>query len=193
MQRTIALALAILLVASGVTHAQRYTASDGRLRVALAKQPFSPTGTSSGPNTMANGGIQQILEGMGVMRSHRGSSTHARTRPRSMAAGNGWGWRWVISPISWRRTSEMDTSPSACSRLALQCRDWSPVCNTPDQGGNRSKSACCGSMRILTSTRLRPRAAAHLEGCPWRSQPVARSSGCDWMHISIRLFRIAIL
>ena len=32
----------------------------------LAKRPFSPTGISSGPNTMANGGIQQILEEMGV-------------------------------------------------------------------------------------------------------------------------------
>jgi arginase len=32
----------------------------------LAKQPFSPTGISFGPNTMANGGIQQILEQMNV-------------------------------------------------------------------------------------------------------------------------------
>ena len=66
MRRPIGLALAILLIAPGVTQAQRYTTSDGRVRVALAKQPFSPTGTSSGPNTMANGGIQQILEEMGV-------------------------------------------------------------------------------------------------------------------------------
>jgi len=66
MRRRLGLALAIFVIASGVTHAQRYTTSDGRLRVALAKQPFSPTGSSSGPNTMANGGIQQILEGMGV-------------------------------------------------------------------------------------------------------------------------------
>src|SRR5688572_32119882 len=66
MRRPVVLALAIFLIASGVTHAQRYSTSDGRLRVALAKQPFSPTGISSGPNTMANGGIQQILEGMNV-------------------------------------------------------------------------------------------------------------------------------
>lgn len=66
MRRTIALALTIFLLASIGTHAQRYTGADGRLRVALSKQPFSPTGTSSGPNTMANGGIQQILEGIGV-------------------------------------------------------------------------------------------------------------------------------
>lgn len=66
MCRPITLALVIFLFAPGATHAQRYTNSDGRLRVALAKQPFSPTGISSGPNTMANGGIQQILEGLGV-------------------------------------------------------------------------------------------------------------------------------
>ncbi|HEU4871779.1 MAG TPA: arginase family protein [Pyrinomonadaceae bacterium] len=66
MRRLIGLALVILLITSGA-QAQRYTTSDGRLRVALAKQPFSPTGISAGPNTMANGGIQQILEGMGVI------------------------------------------------------------------------------------------------------------------------------
>ncbi|HJZ83290.1 MAG TPA: arginase family protein [Pyrinomonadaceae bacterium] len=46
--------------------AQKYTAADGKLRVALVKQPFSPTGISTGPNTMANGGIQQILAGMNI-------------------------------------------------------------------------------------------------------------------------------
>jgi arginase len=46
--------------------AQRYTGPDGKLRVALAKQPFSPTGTSIGPTTMANGGIQQQLAAMGA-------------------------------------------------------------------------------------------------------------------------------
>jgi hypothetical protein len=66
MRRPIGLALAIFLIAPGGMQAQRYTTSDGRVRVALAKQPFSPTGTSSGPNTMAKGGIQQILEEMGV-------------------------------------------------------------------------------------------------------------------------------
>jgi arginase len=66
MRRPVSLALAVLLLAPGVTQAQRYSTSDGKLRVALAKQPFSPTGISAGPNTMANGGIQQILEGMNV-------------------------------------------------------------------------------------------------------------------------------
>jgi len=61
---------AICLLASiiGVHPAQgqRYTAPDGRLRVALVKQPFSPTGVSTGPATMAEGGIQQILAGLGA-------------------------------------------------------------------------------------------------------------------------------
>lgn len=45
---------------------QRYAAPDGRVRVALARQPFSPNGTSQGPRTMADGGIQQILAGLGA-------------------------------------------------------------------------------------------------------------------------------
>jgi arginase len=46
--------------------AQKYVAPNGRLRVALAKQPFSPTGLSSGPKTMAEGGIQKVLADLGV-------------------------------------------------------------------------------------------------------------------------------
>jgi arginase len=45
---------------------QKYSAPDGRLRVALAKQPFSPTGLSKGPATMADGGVQKILSGLGA-------------------------------------------------------------------------------------------------------------------------------
>jgi arginase len=47
-------------------HAQ-YTAPDGKLRVALARQPFSPTGTSRGPETMATGGIQDTLARLGAI------------------------------------------------------------------------------------------------------------------------------
>jgi len=57
---------ALLLFASTPAQAQRYTGPDGRLRVALSMQPFSPNGTSRGPNTMAQGGIQEILAGMGA-------------------------------------------------------------------------------------------------------------------------------
>lgn len=45
--------------------AQKYSPS-GRIRVALAKQPFSPNGQSRGPATMAEGGIQKILGDMGA-------------------------------------------------------------------------------------------------------------------------------
>jgi arginase len=46
--------------------AQRYTAPDGKVRVALAQQPFSPNGTVPGPRTMAGGGVQQILAELGA-------------------------------------------------------------------------------------------------------------------------------
>ena len=55
---------ALLLLALSVASAQaqtKYTGPDGRLRVALAQQPFSPNGTSRGPNTMASGGIRDTL------------------------------------------------------------------------------------------------------------------------------------
>jgi len=44
----------------------KYKGSDGKLRVALAKQPLSPTGPSKGPTTMAEGGIQKILADLGA-------------------------------------------------------------------------------------------------------------------------------
>jgi arginase len=54
--------LILLLILATTTGAQgRYTGADGRLRVALAQQPFSPNGTSRGPATMANGGIRDTL------------------------------------------------------------------------------------------------------------------------------------
>jgi arginase len=59
--------LAFLLLMPPLIQAQRYSGPDGKLRVALVKQPFSPNGTSAGPNTMANGGIQQLLAGMGAV------------------------------------------------------------------------------------------------------------------------------
>src|SRR5262245_45132086 len=53
-------------LAPGLVMAQR-AGDDGRLRVALAKQPFSPTGTSPGPSTMATGGIQKTLAELGAV------------------------------------------------------------------------------------------------------------------------------
>jgi len=55
--------VALLLVAVTATASaqSRYTGPDGRLRVSLAQQPFSPNGTSRGPATMAGGGIRDTL------------------------------------------------------------------------------------------------------------------------------------
>jgi arginase len=64
-QQSIAVFFALLCAFS--TPAQKYTTQDGKVRVALIKQPFSPTGTSAGPSTMANGGIQKILGDLGVV------------------------------------------------------------------------------------------------------------------------------
>jgi arginase len=63
---TTAAAAAALFFLAAAPSAQRYTGPDGKLRVALAQQPFSPNGTSPGPKTMANGGIQQQLATLGA-------------------------------------------------------------------------------------------------------------------------------
>jgi hypothetical protein len=55
-----------MVLALATLDAQKYVAPNGRLRVALAKQPFSPTGLSNGPKTMAEGGIQKVLADLGV-------------------------------------------------------------------------------------------------------------------------------
>jgi arginase len=62
---SIAMALALMAVPAAAA-AQKYTGGDGRVRVSLAQQPFSPNGQSRGPATMANGGIQAMLADMGV-------------------------------------------------------------------------------------------------------------------------------
>jgi arginase len=56
-----AILLGLLLTASTAAAQAKYTDPDGRLRVSLAQQPFSPNGTSRGPATMANGGIRDTL------------------------------------------------------------------------------------------------------------------------------------
>lgn len=64
--RTVLFTLAALTLIAVDAAAQKYAAADGRVRVALAKQPFSPTGTSKGPATMAEGGIQKVLADLGA-------------------------------------------------------------------------------------------------------------------------------
>ncbi len=56
----------VVLLSAPALMEQRYAGPDGKLRVALAQQPFSPNGTSPGPRTMAEGGIQQQLAALGA-------------------------------------------------------------------------------------------------------------------------------
>jgi arginase len=55
-----------LLTPAASAPAQRYMDATGGVRVALARQPLSPNGRSNGPKTMSDGGIQDILRGMGA-------------------------------------------------------------------------------------------------------------------------------
>ena len=63
----ILLALAIAFAVVPLAAQKKYQAADGKLRVALSKQPFSPNGLSKGPTTMAEGGIQKILADLGAI------------------------------------------------------------------------------------------------------------------------------
>src|SRR5438874_1206021 len=65
--KSISMVILLLIVSGLPARTQKYNGPDGRLHVALVRQPFSPTGTSVGPNTMANGGIQNILAKMNTL------------------------------------------------------------------------------------------------------------------------------
>jgi arginase len=66
--RRYTLAAVVCAVVAAPTGAQqKYVDASGALRVALVRQPLSPNGPSKGPTTMAEGGIQPILEGMGAI------------------------------------------------------------------------------------------------------------------------------
>ena len=64
--RIVASLLTLLALLPLRAECQRYTDPNGRLRVALTKQPLSPNGLSRGPKTMAEGGIQSSLRSMGA-------------------------------------------------------------------------------------------------------------------------------
>ena len=79
-RRSSVLPIAVLAVCavSPLQAQTRYTGQDGRVRVALSKQPFSPNGVSKGPDTMATGGIAPILASLGaVTRVHEARLTAA--------------------------------------------------------------------------------------------------------------------
>lgn len=67
MRRVMTATLVLAAVEASTVLAQRYLSPDGKLRVALAKQPFAPNGLSVGPETMATGGIQSILAELGAV------------------------------------------------------------------------------------------------------------------------------
>ena len=64
--RILASLLSVLALVPMSAESQRYTDPNGRLRVALTKQPLSPNGPSRGPTTMAEGGIQSSLRSLGA-------------------------------------------------------------------------------------------------------------------------------
>jgi len=64
--RAFAASALIALLLAPSARAQRAATPDGKLRIALARQPFLPNGVSRGPTTMANGGIQDVLRRMGA-------------------------------------------------------------------------------------------------------------------------------
>ena len=65
-RRLAAVALVLVCALTPVAAQKKYAGADGKIRVALAKQPLSPTGPSKGPATMAEGGIQKILADLGA-------------------------------------------------------------------------------------------------------------------------------
>jgi arginase len=68
-QSTTVFILLVAVVFIGVAATQAGRPSDGQaagLRIALVKQPFIPNGTSVGPTTMADGGIQAELKKLGA-------------------------------------------------------------------------------------------------------------------------------
>jgi arginase len=85
--RAFAVVALVVACSSGLLEArQKYVGSDGKLRIALSKQPFSPTGVSKGPTTMAEGGIQKILADMNAtVRVHE-----ARLTPEEDTEYGGW-------------------------------------------------------------------------------------------------------
>ena len=62
----VALVLVSVLVLTAAPGPAQFRDAAGQLRVALVRQPFVPNGTSAGPTTMADGGIQPALKAMGA-------------------------------------------------------------------------------------------------------------------------------
>ena len=66
MRQVVLLVVLIAAVAAMTTVSGQPAAQTAALKIALVKQPFIPNGTSVGPTTMAEGGIQAELKGIGA-------------------------------------------------------------------------------------------------------------------------------
>lgn len=172
-QRVLA-GFALIVVAStpGPVQAQdRYTGADGRLRVALAKQPFSP-GTPPGPSTMANGGIQDAGAHGAVVRVAESALTEAES-------GEHGGWKRLAMALGhfadivaqneregWFTVGLLATCPSMPGLVAgLQ------------HSGPTHEPMCIGMLWLVhtaTSTRRRRHGADLWVGCRWQSRPGER-------------------
>lgn len=74
--RVFAAAFLATLFAAPLEAQARYTGADGRIRVAISRQPLSPNGTSRGPETMAGGTLPQQLAQLGAtVRTHEAALT----------------------------------------------------------------------------------------------------------------------
>ncbi|HXV63109.1 MAG TPA: arginase family protein [Vicinamibacteria bacterium] len=67
MKKSPALFLTAILFAPSMASPNKYVGPDGKLRIALSKQPFAPNRQSEGPDTMAGGGLVEKLEAMGAV------------------------------------------------------------------------------------------------------------------------------
>ena len=169
----LALTLALVVFPVLAQTPDRYKGADGKLRVALAKQPLSPNGPSTGPTTMANGGIQKILADLGATVR---VDEAALTADEDTEYG---GWKRLGMALGHFAdiVSKNERDGYFTVGLLATCPSmpgWSPACSIRDRRASRSGSACCGSTRIPTSTRRRRRAADRSAGCRWPSRPAAR-------------------
>jgi hypothetical protein len=179
---TALLVVGCLLSASG---GQRYTAADGKLRIALAQQPFSPTGTSPGPKTMANGGIQQQLTALGATirldeaaLSGDENTEYGGWKRLGMALGH-------FADI----VAKNERDGYFTVGLYATCPSMPGMVAGLQHSGPTREPIRVGMLWLdatRTSTRRRRRAADRSAACRWRSPRGVRCRECASMRISIR-------
>jgi hypothetical protein len=181
--------LAGLTLASLDPSAQKYTAADGHIRVALAKQPFSPTGLSKGPTTMAEGGIQKTLADIGATIRIQ----EARLTPEEDKEYGGWKRLGYALGHFADLVSQNERDGYLTVGLLATCPSMpgsSPDSNALDRASIRCGSACSGWTPIPISTPPRQPAAVRSVGCPSPSRRDGRFRACGSMRSSIRRSRI---